>query len=194
MSPLASILPIAVFILLFYTFYIIRHNRKAKKTVETFINDDSYIESIDHLSGQVGFRIWQQYDVLLAAQMYGWDAMVAYAAYLETADLQSIDSLRVCDPSDSSDTELAHVYNQQKGGLAHFDQLTQEHGMLSIAGRSRTLNDDVKLVFYNQTRGLRLFTPINDETLVRKYVETLLRRTFGTPDAMKLAVRQTAQS
>jgi hypothetical protein len=96
----------------------------------------------------------------------------------------------VCDPSDSSDTELAHVYNQQKGGLAHFDQLTQEHGMLSIAGRSRTLNDDVKLVFYNQTRGLRLFTPINDETLVRKYVETLLRRTFGTPDAMKLAKRQ----
>ena len=50
------------------------------------------------------------------------------------------------------------------------------------------------LLFYNQTRGLRLFTPINDETLVRKYVETLLRRTFGTPDAMKLAVRQTAQS
>ena len=148
MSPLASILPIAVFILLFYTFYIIRHNRKAKKTVETFINDDSYIESID--------------------------------------------SLRVCDPSDSSDTELAHVYNQQKGGLAQFAPLTQEHGMLSIAGRSRTLNDDVKLVFYNQTRGLRLFTPINDETLVRKYVETLLRRTFGTPDAMKLAVRQTA--
>ncbi|UPS43722.1 hypothetical protein M1D30_08945 [Prevotella sp. E15-22] len=137
MSPLASILPIAVFILLFYTFYIIRHNRKAKKTIETFINDDSYIESIDHLSGQVGFRVWQQYDVLLAAQ---------------------------------------------------------KHGMLSIAGRSRTLNDDVKLVFYNQTRGLRLFTPINDETLVRKYVETLLRRTFGTPDAMKLAVRQTAQS
>ena len=98
MSPLASILPIAIFILLFYTFYFIRHNRKAKKTVETFINDDSYIESIDHLSGQVGFRVWQQYDVLLAAQKYGWDAMVAYAAYLETADLQSIDSLRVCDP------------------------------------------------------------------------------------------------
>lgn len=192
MSPLASILPIAVFILLFYTFYIIRHNRKAKKTVETFINGDSYIESTDHLSGQVGFRVWQQYDVLLAAQKYDWDAMLAYAAYLEMADLQSIDSLRVCDPSDSSDTELAHVYNQQKGGLAQFAPLTQEHGMLSIAGRCRTLNDDVKLVFYNQTRGLRLFTPINDETLVRKYVETLLRRTFGTPDAMKLAVRQTA--
>ena len=91
------------------------------------------------------------------------------------------------------DPENAIKYSQQ--AIVYDSKealLTQEHGMLSIAGRSRTLNDDVKLVFYNQTRGLRLFTPINDETLVRKYVETLLRRTFGTPDAMKLAVRQTA--
>jgi hypothetical protein len=42
-------------------------------------------------------------------------------------------------------------------------------------------------VWYNQTRVLRLFTHINDETLVTKYVETIIRRTFGTKDAMKLA-------
>ena len=72
-------------------------------------------------------------------------------------------------------------------GLQNFDKLDKEMGSLSIAGHSRTLNDDVKIVWYNQTNVLRVFTHINDETLVTKYVETFIRRTFGTPDAMKLA-------
>ena len=57
-----------------------------------------------------------------------------------------------------------------------------QHGILSIAGHSRTLNDSVKIVWYNQTRILRVFTHINDEVLITKYVETIIRRTFGTKD------------
>jgi hypothetical protein len=34
---------------------------------------------------------------------------------------------------------------------------------------------------------LRVFSQIKDETLITKYVETIIRRTFGTKDAMKLA-------
>ena len=30
---------------------------------ESFIDDDSYIELIEHLSGKVGVFIWQQYDM-----------------------------------------------------------------------------------------------------------------------------------
>ena len=86
-----------------------------------------------------------------------------------------------------SSIELAHVYNLNKVGLKNFERLVEEHGILSIAGHSHTLNDSVKIVWYNQTRVLRLFTHINDETLVTKYVETIIRRTFGTKDAMKLA-------
>lgn len=86
-----------------------------------------------------------------------------------------------------SSIELAHVYNLNKVGLKNFERLVEEHGILSIAGHSHTLNDSVKIVCYNQTRVLRLFTHINDETLVTKYVETIIRRTFGTKDAMKLA-------
>ena len=67
-------------------------------------------------------------------------------------------------------------------------------GSLSIAGHSRTLNDSVKIVWFNQTRVLRVFTLFNDETLITKYVETLIRRTFGTPDAMKLAKPITKES
>lgn len=89
--------------------------------------------------------------------------------------------------TDDTGIELAHVYNQDKVGLKNFERLAEEHGILSIAGNSRTLNDSVKIVWYNQTRALRIFTHINDETLITRYVETVIRRTFGTKDAMKLA-------
>ena len=40
---------------------------------------------------------------------------------------------------------------------------------------------------YNQTRVLRFFVQSDDETLVRRYAETVIRASFGTEDAMKLA-------
>jgi len=43
------------------------------------------------------------------------------------------------------------------------------------------------VVWFNQTRVLRFFTTIDDDTLMTKYIETVIRRTFGTEDAMKLA-------
>ena len=43
------------------------------------------------------------------------------------------------------------------------------------------------IVWYNQTSSLRVFTHIDDKVLITKYVETLIRRSFGTKDAMKLA-------
>lgn len=175
-------------IIVCYAIYIIMYRRKQKKEeAESVLDDTSYIQEIQHLSGKVGFILWQQYDILLAARNYFWEVMVDYADYLEKADLDNIDSLRVADMTEDSFVELAHVYNQSKVGLKNFDKLKEERGSLSIAGHSRTLNDSVKIVWYNQTRVIRLFTPINDETLVRKYVETLIRQSFGTKDAMKLA-------
>lgn len=190
MSPIFSIGTLVIAFLLFYICYLIHCRQKKRMVAESFIDDDSYIESIEHLSGKVGVFIWQQYDILLATQKYGWDTMVDLVAYLETADINPIDSLTVSDmPSDEA-VELSHVYKLSKVGLKNFDKLKEERGVLSIAGHSRTLNEDIKIVWFNQSRGLRLFTRSNDETLVRRYLETLIRRTFGTPDAMKLAQRQ----
>jgi len=172
-------------------FYIGKRNAKTKakadKGIEVMLDDVSYIQEIKHLYGDAGIAFWKQYDVLLAAQHYGWETMVDWAAYMESADIDKIDSIIVADLADDSGIELAHVYNQNKVGLKNFERLTEEHGVLSIAGHSRTLNDSVKIVWYNQSRVLRLFTHINDEVLITKYVETLIRRTFGTKDAMKLA-------
>ena len=151
------------------------------------LDDASYIQEIKHLSVKVGIILWQQYDVLLATQKYGWETMVDYVAYLESADIDNIDSIAVADMSNEQPTELAPVYNQSKVGLKNFDKLAEERGTLSMSGHSRTLKGPVKIVWFNQTRVLRLFTLIDNETLMTKYVETIIRRTFGTNDAMKLA-------
>ena len=58
--------------------------------------------------------------------------------------------------------------------------------MLSIAGISAVLRAPVKVVWFNQTRMLRIFTMVDDRQLMSCYVETMVRRTFGTPQAMKL--------
>ena len=164
-----------------------KEEAKVANEADTMLDDTSYIQEMKHLYGNVGIALWQQYDILLATQPYGWDTMVDWAAYMESADIDEIDSIIVGDLNVDNGIELAHVYNQNRVGLKNYERLKEECGMLSIAGHSRTLNDSVKIVWANQTRVLRLFTHINDETLITKYVETIIRRTFGTKDAMKLA-------
>ena len=198
MSPFFSILTIVVFCFLYGAVYVIYRKQQAKKKAEQpaeepMLDDTSYIEDMKHQSFNWAFRTWQQYDILLAAQPYGWETMVDWAGYMETADIDSIESMVVGAPG-QQDIELAPDYNQNKVGLKNFDRLAEEMGSLSIAGHSRTLNDSVKIVWFNQTRVLRVFKLFNDETLITKYVETLIRRTFGTPDAMKLAKPITKES
>ena len=172
-------------------FYIGKRNAKTKaKTVnemEAMLDDVSYIQEMKHLHGNVENKVWQQYDILLAAQHYDWYTMVDWASYMESADINNIESVVVADSANATGIELAHEYNQNKMGLKNFENLKEERGRLSIYGHSRTLNSSVQIVWFNQTRVLRLITLINDEMLITKYVETLIRRTFGTKDAMKLA-------
>ena len=67
-------------------------------------------------------------------------------------------------------------------------ELNTERGMLAVGGMSRMLHRcPVKIVWFNQTRIIRIFTFPNDDELLLRYAETLIRRTFGTPDAMKPA-------
>ena len=160
---------------------------KADNEAETMLDDISYIQEIKHLHGNAGNVVWQQYDILLAAQHYDWWTMVDWAAYMESADINMIESVVVADLAEAIGTELVHVYNQDKVGLKNFEKLKEEQARLSIYGHSHTLNSSVQIVWFNQTRVLRVITLIDDEVLIKKYVETVIRRTFGTKDAMKLA-------
>jgi hypothetical protein len=160
---------------------------KSANEPETMLDDISYIQEIKHLHGNAGNVVWQQYDILLAAQHYDWWTMVDWAAYMESADINMIESVVVADLAEAIGTELVHVYNQDKVGLKNFEKLKEEQARLSIYGHSHTLNSSVQIVWFNQTRVLRVITLIDDEVLIKKYVETVIRRTFGTKDAMKLA-------
>ena len=151
-------------------------------TQET-IDDISYIREIkQHING-----VWWQYDVLLEARVYGWETMVDWAAYMESADLDNISTVTVAEMANMPETELINDYRQCSGNLKEFDKLSFERGQLAIGGISRVLVAPVKIVWFNQTKVLRFFTLIDDEELLTRYIETVIRRTFGTEDAMKLA-------
>ena len=149
---------------------------------EEMIDDISYIQEIKHIKGN-----WQQYDVLLAARGYGWDMMVDWAAYMEQADLDNVSTITTARMANMPDEELIDYYRKSNGSIKEFDKLCTEQGVLAIGGISRVLKAPVKIVWFNQTRMIRIFTLIDDEILLTKYIETVIRRTFGTKDAMKLA-------
>ena len=67
MSPLFSIILLVVMFLLLYVCYVIHRIQMKRIKEDSFIDDESYIQSIEHLSGKVGFVVWQQYDILLAS-------------------------------------------------------------------------------------------------------------------------------
>ncbi len=147
---------------------------------EETLSDIAYVREIRH--GMCG--PWHQYDVLLDARPYGWAMMVDWAAYMDGADLAPLGTVSVADLG-SGDRELIDSYRAHDGQLQLMPELEAERGMLGIGGSSKVLRDLVKIVWINQTRTLRLFTTQDHGARIEPYVETVVRRTFGTPDAMK---------
>ena len=129
---------------------------------------------------------WHLYDVLLAAQGYGWDMMRDWADYMAEADLGNISQVRSFSAG-TEDLDVTESYLAHGGRCLETPELEEENGGLSVGGLSKTLKAPMKIVWYNQTRVLRFISPVGDETLIRRYAETVIRRTFGTADAMKLA-------
>ena len=73
MSQLLSILAFAFSFFVCSAIYTIVYRRRQKKAKEEealaadkpMLDDTSYIQEVQHLSGQVGFVVWQQYDILM---------------------------------------------------------------------------------------------------------------------------------
>ncbi len=128
---------------------------------------------------------WHQYDVLFAARPYGWAAAVDWAAYMAGADISHIGTVTAGDLGGSS-REMIDAYRDSGEDLKKMKELEFEQGYLSIGGSSRALSDLVKIVWINQTATMRLFTMRDQDRHIRAYVETVARRTFGTPDEMKV--------
>lgn len=149
---------------------------------EEYLGDITFIWEMKHL--QTG--AWQQYDVLLATIGYGWDMMKDWADYMAEADLEHISEVTT-GVLDLQTANITESYSQSGGKCKNTPELDAEMGMLSVAGLSKALSSQpVKIVWMNQTKVLRLFTIVDDEQLIQKYVETMVRRSFGTKYAMKL--------
>ena len=123
--------------------------------------------------------------MLLAAKGYGWDMMKDWADYMVDADLEHISQV-TAGSLGGQEKEITESYSSNGGKCKNTPELNVEMGMLSVAGMSKATNAAMKIVWINQTQVLRFFTLANDELLVKKYVETMIRRTFGTENAMKL--------
>ena len=148
---------------------------------DEYIDDITFIREIKHIpSGP-----WHQYDVLLAAQGYGWDNMLYWADYMAEADLEHISQVTT-GTLGAQENDITQSYSSNGGKCKNTPELTTERGFLSVAGISRTLKAPMKIVWINQTQVLRFFTLVDDELLIEKYIETTIRRTFGTENAMKL--------
>lgn len=144
------------------------------------LDDLSYIRQMRHSTAGP----WHQYDILLDAGGYGWQTMLSWADEICASDVH-IETVTAGDMGASEQELIGQV--RQHGSLQATPELAEERGMLGVGGSSRTLPSPVKLVWFNQTRVLRIFSLLDDEELMRRYAETVIRRSFGTPDAMKLA-------
>lgn len=146
-----------------------------------YLNDITFIKLMTQQDVPGG---WQQYDVLLDARGYGWETMKEWADYMAMADLEHISQVEAVILGGKKQ-DVTQSYADHGGKCMQTPELNTEQGILSIAGFSRVLKVPVKIVWMNQTQKLRFFTTTHDKLLVGKYVETVIRRTFGTKDAMK---------
>ena len=148
---------------------------------DRYLDDISYIQSMKHIITAP----WHRYDVVLDARGYGWDMMIDWADYMILSDLEHISQV-TCGLMGTQGKDVTASFSASGAACGRTPELAVETGTLSVAGVSRNAQSPMKIVWFNQTNVLRLFTLCGDELLMSEYVETMVRRTFGTPNAMKL--------
>ena len=158
------------------------NNLKKKNKPEYEIDDLSYIQEMAH--SKLGN--WEQYDVLLAARGYGWDTILDWADYMAQEDVDNISKAAFSVMPGMGEKDFLSEY-KQSGSFSQTGVLKNEYGLLTIGGMSKRLRAPVQIIWLNQTRSLRFFTIVKDEVLMTRYIETMIRKTFNTPDEMKLA-------
>lgn len=147
------------------------------------LEERTFIRNMHHISP--GGTIWQQYDVVLDARGYGWDTMKGWADYMAQADLEHISEVTT-GTLGAQKQNITDSYASHGNKCVQTPELEIEQGFLSVAGNSKTLGAPMKIVWINQTNTLRFLTLEKSDMQMLKYIETMVRRTFGTAEAMKL--------
>ena len=145
------------------------------------LNDASYIYAVEHIVGS-----WHQYDFTLAAKGYGWEYILSSAKYMIEADLCNIGTISVTPLIGSQTKEYVGDYKANGEDISLIAELKNEASMLGIGGMSKALGGmPLKIVWINQTNLIRIMTPADDVEFMIRYMETVIRRSFGTTEALK---------
>lgn len=157
---------------------------------DVYLEDITFIRAIKH--SMLPDNVWHQYDILLDAKGYGWDTMKDWVDYMVEADLENISQVET-GVLGTNKQNVTESYIAHGGKCKKTPELDTEQSMLSIAGISKIWKAPMKIVWINQTATLRLFTVEENILKMKKYAETMVRRSFGTENAMKLGKPAQAQ-
>ena len=114
-----------------------------------YLDDITFIQDMKHIPAGP----WHQYDILFAAQIYGWAHMIRWAEYMSGADLKHISEVIVGEMYAGKD-DITGPFHQNGDKLSELPEVSAERGMLSLAGMSDALSAPAKIVWINQTRVL----------------------------------------
>lgn len=118
---------------------------------------------------------------------YGWDYIRSSVDYLFATDIEREGFHLSAGNFFDSMTDITKAYLKGIKNQTPAPEWTREGGCAKVFGKSRALKSFVSLVYSNQTRVLNLHFQLESPKIATAYIETLVRRSFGTPDAMKLA-------
>ena len=126
---------------------------------------------------------WEQYDVLMNVN-FSWQMIVDLANYMASTDISNIEQVSLSELDGGEDKDQTYEFAFH-GTVRQMPSLANEHAALGLAGVSRTLNAKTKIVWFNQTRIIRVFTTVNDQAAIRDYADRILNKDFGTADEKK---------
>ena len=126
---------------------------------------------------------WEQYDVLMNTG-FSWQMIVDLANYMASTDIGNIDQVTLSELDGSEDKDQTYEFAFH-GTVRQMPSLKNEHAALGLAGVSKTLNSQTKIVWFNQTRVIRIFTKVDDQNAIRIYADNILKKNFGAADEKK---------
>ena len=117
---------------------------------------------------------WTQCEAVIEGTIYDWDHILGSADYMIGKDLSSV--LQVTIQSKGTQETNCLAEYKKCGSIKAMPSLTEEKGLLSIAGRSKKLAQPTKIVWLNRKNTLRIFTTSPDDDAIRCYIKDMINR------------------
>lgn len=135
--------------------------------------NDTRIVELKHIPGD-----WHKYDIKLNFG-YGWGYILKSAAQLIQKDLLSVDTITAVDAKTREAKGLIDAYNAAGQNLEECKEARTEAGAFAVGGNSSEFKLPTKVIWFNQTQVLRVFTIMEvSEQDVRNYVSKYILLTM----------------